>query len=177
MTTDAPESATPQPPDLSRKTLTPIGYTIVAVIPILIAAIGFTILHFNYNPEDVVTGTRVPIMTSAWRDGDAGGSDTIEGVLSLGSDECVHLTTPDGTDLSVVWPFDFEATYDPPTPEQPDRLKLYDTDRTIAARAGDTIRAQGTLGDVGQYVGQTCAPPSGTQVAFVQSPIVITARG
>jgi hypothetical protein len=167
----------PQPPDIGRRTLTPFGYAVCVVVPIVIAAVGFTVLHFNYDPEDVVTGTRVPVLTSNWKPGDPGGSTTLEGVLTLGDDDCVSVVAPDGTATAVVWPFDFEATYDPATSEVPRRLKLYDIDRTIAARSGDTVRVQGESADVGDRVGEPCAPPAGTQVFEVESPVAVTARG
>ena len=77
MTTEHQEK--PTPPDIGRRTLTPFGYAVCVIVPIVLAAIGLTILHFNYDPEDVVTGTRVPLLTSDWRDGDATGSATIVG--------------------------------------------------------------------------------------------------
>ena len=166
--TQAPDAA--HPPDIKRRTLTPLGYAVVAIVPVLIATIGFVLLHFNYDPEDVVTGKRVPIMTSDWRDGDDAGSETIEGELALGADECVHLLAPDGTQVEVVWPFDYEATLD-----TGDRLKLYDTDRNIVARGGDQVRMRGAFGDVGPYAGRPCAPDAG-QVAFAQSDVIVTAR-
>lgn len=169
--TKAPQA---QPPEIGRRTLTPLGYAIVAIVPILVAAVAFAIVVVNYDPEDVVTGTRVPIMTSDWRPGDASGSETIEGELTLGQDECVHVVASDGSEVDVVWPFDYEATYD--AGNTGPRLKLYDTDRKIAARGGDTIRLRGELGDVGEYAGRPCAPDSG-QVAFAQSEVVVTARG
>jgi hypothetical protein len=172
--TQAPES--PRPPDLTRRTLTPFGYTIVAIVPILIAAVGFTILHFNYNPEDVVTGTRVPLTTSDWRTGDTAGSTPITGTLSLGPDGCVHLMGTDGTDEPVVWPLDFEATYDTAS-DGTQELKLYDTDRYIAARGGDTVQMTGIVRDIGQYANQDCAPPAGTQAAFVESKVTVTSQG
>jgi hypothetical protein len=167
--TQAP--ASPRPPDLERRTLTPLGYAVAVVVPILVAAIGITILHFNYDPEDVVTGQRVPIMTSDWREGDDAALAEVSGVLTLTPAGCVVLTQPDGSELSVVWPFDFEATV------LNQALKLYDTDRTIAARGGDTIAAGGAYGDVGSLAGTPCAPPAGTEVAFVQSTVEVTARG
>jgi hypothetical protein len=169
--TRTPEA--PQPPDLRRRTLTPFGYAVVALVPVLIAVIGITILHFNYDPEDVVSGKRVPILTSTWKPGDAHDNALISGELTLGDDGCVHLTGADGTQVEVVWPFDYEATVDNGGTSQ--QLKLYDTDRKIVARGGDQLRMGGGYGDVGSYAGRPCAPASG-EVALVQSEVVVTGR-
>jgi hypothetical protein len=166
--TSAPED--PRGPDINRRTLTPVGYLIVAIIPVLIAALGILVVVVNYDPEDVVTGKRVPILTSDWRAGDSGDGALIEGELELGSDDCVHLIGTDGSQVEVVWPFDYEATV-----ESGRQLKLYDIDRKVVARDGDQVRMSGGYGDVGEYAGRPCAPDSGS-VAFVQSEVVVTAR-
>lgn len=169
--TRAPEA--PPPPDLARRTLTPFGYAVVAVVPVLIAAIAFTIVYINYDPEDVVSGKRVPILTSTWKPGDQHDNTLIRGELTLGDDGCVHLIAADGTQVEVVWPFDYEATVD--TGSTGDRLKLYDTDRKIVARGGDQVQMGGSFGELGSYAGRPCAPESG-EVAFAQSEVVVTAR-
>jgi hypothetical protein len=166
--TQAPED--PRPPDIGRRTLSPLGYVVVAVVPLLVAALGVLVVYLNHDPEDVVTGTRVPIMTSDWRAGDDGAAALIEGELTLGSDDCVHLVAPDGGQIEVVWPFDYEATVDPGR-----QLKLYDINRKVVARGGDQVRMGGAYQDVGGYAGRPCAPESG-EVAFVQSEVVVTAR-
>ena len=166
--TSAPED--PRGPDINRRTLTPVGYVVVAVIPVLIAALGILVVYVNNDPEDVVTGKRVPILTSDWRDGDAGDSALIEGKLELGPDDCVHLVAPDGSQVEVVWPFDYDATVDPGR-----KLKLYYIDRKIVARDGDQVRMSGGYQDVGALAGRECAPDSGS-VALVQSEVVVTAR-
>ena len=47
----------------------------------------------------------------------------------------------------------------------------------VIDRLRDTVRMAGTLEDVGSYAGRPCAPPAGSQVAVVQSDVVVTARG
>ena len=52
--TQAPDS--PRPPDIGRRTLSPFGYAVCVAVPILIAALGFTFLHFHYDKEHLVDG-------------------------------------------------------------------------------------------------------------------------
>jgi hypothetical protein len=169
--TKAPE--TPQPPDIGRRTLTPFGYVVCAVVPILIAAVGFTFLHFHYDKEDLVSGTRLHLLTSDWKPGDPALHASLSGQLSLGDDRCVHLTGSDGAQVDVVWPADYEATVQ--RVGSADQLKVYDTDRNIAARSGDTVQLGGGFESATPYLGQPCAPTS-EQVFLVESKAVVTAR-
>ena len=161
--TRAPDS--PRPPDIGRRTLSPFGYAVCVAVPILIAALGFTFLHFHYDKEDLVDGTRVPILTSGWQPGDAAQLAAFGGELTLGDDGCLRL----GGEV-VVWPKDYEATVQRVGPD--DQLKLYDPDRDIVARSGDTIQVGGGFGEVGEYAGEPCAPESG-ELFFVQSEVTL----
>lgn len=161
--TRAPEA--PQPPDIRRRTLTPFGYAVVAVVPVLIAAIGFTILHFGYDQEDLVDGNRVPILTSDWTPDDAAMGALERGELTLDDDGCVRVDAQ-----VMVWPADYEATVQ--RVGASDQLKLYDPERNLVARGGDTIEVGGGVGDVGEYAGRQCAPASG-DVFFVQSEVKV----
>ena len=161
--TRAPEA--PQPPDINRRTLTPFGYAVVAVVPVLIAAIGFTILYFSYDREDLVDGETVPILTSDWEPGDASHYALGGGELTLGDDGCVRV----GDDV-VVWPKDYKATVQ--RVGKSDQLKVYDPQRDIVARGGQVIRFGGGMADVGEYAGGACAPSSG-EIFFVQSDVEV----
>ena len=66
--TQAPD--TPRPPDIGRRTLSPFGYAVCVAVPVLIAALGFTYLHFHYDKEQLVDGDRIRILTSDWKPGD-----------------------------------------------------------------------------------------------------------
>jgi hypothetical protein len=156
---------TPQPPDIGRRTLTPFGYVVVAVVPLLIAAIGFTYLHFHYDKEDLVDGKSVPILTSDWQPGDDAMTAEARGELTLGDDGCVRIG-----DEVVVWPADYEATVQ--RVGSSDQLKVYDPDRDIVARSGQTIEVGGGYGDLGEYAGRQCAPDAG-DVFYVQSAVKV----
>jgi hypothetical protein len=154
-------AAAPRPPDLTRRTLTPFGYAVCFVVPIVIAALGFTYLHFHYDKEDLVSGTHLQILTSDWAPGDAADDAALRGQLTLTSGGCLQLG---GTD--VVWPKDYEATVQRVGPT--DQIKVYDPDRDIVARSSQTIEVGGGTADAADYSGRPCAPASG-EVFLVQS--------
>ena len=87
--TQAPD--TPRPPDIGRRTLTPFGYAVCVAVPILIAALGFTYLHFHYDKEQLVDGDRIRILTSDWTPGDPSDDALATGELVLGDDGCLRL--------------------------------------------------------------------------------------
>jgi hypothetical protein len=169
--TKAPDA--PRPPDIGRRTLTPFGYALCVVVPILIAAAGLTLLHFNYDEDDLVSGTRLHILTSDWQPGDPSSDALLVGELTLGDDRCVRLVGADGAQVDIVWPADFEATVQ--RVGSTDQLKVYDADRNIAARGGDTVELGGGFASADPYVGLACAPVS-DEVFLVQSKVLVTAR-
>jgi hypothetical protein len=79
----------------------------------------------------------------------------------------------DGAEVDVVWPADFEATEE--LVGGSNQLKVYDPDRHIAARNGDTVQLGGGLSSADPYAGLPCAPAS-DEVFLVQSEVVVTAR-
>jgi hypothetical protein len=168
--TRAPDA--PHPPDLGRRTLSPFGYAVCIVVPFVIAALGFVVLHFHYDKEDLVSGTRVQLLTSDWKPGDAALTDRVSGELAL-EDGCVRLVGPDGTRVDVVWPADYEATVQRVASR--DQLKVYDTERHIAARGGDTVELGGGYDSADPYAGFACAPTS-DEVFLVQSKVTVTGR-
>ena len=161
----------PPPPDIGRRTLTPFGYAVCVVVPILIAAAGFAFLHFMYDKEDLVDGTRLHVLTSDWKPGDGADDALLTGELTLDDDGCVRLVGSDGAEVDLVWPADFEATVQ--RVGGTDQLKVYDTDRNIAARGGDTVELGGGMAGAEPYAGLACAPVS-AEVFLVQSKVVVT---
>jgi hypothetical protein len=162
--TEAPDTA--RPPDIGRRTLTPFGYALCIAVPILIAALGFTFLHFHYDKEQLVAGDRIHILTSDWKPGDPSQLALATGELVLGDDGCLRLDAGGATEVELVWPKDYEATVQ--RVGRVDQLKVYNPDRDIVARSSQTIELGGGSGDVGDYAGEPCAPSSG-EVFFVQS--------
>jgi hypothetical protein len=164
--TEAP--TTPQPPDLTRQTLTPFGYAMCIVVPLLIAAVGLVFLHFHYDKEDLVSGNKLQILTSDWKAGDPSDDALVTGQLVLGDDRCVRLKAADGTEVDLVWPADYEATEQ--VVGRSDQLKVYDTERNIVARSSDHLEISGASVPVGDYAGLPCAPVSG-DVFLVESEV------
>jgi hypothetical protein len=160
------QARTPRPPDLTRRTLTPFGYAVCILVPIVLAAVGFTFLHFHYNKEQLVSGTKLHILTSDWKPGDAAGGALVTGELVLNDSKCLQLQGKDGGTVDLVWPADYEATVQ--RVGSTDQLKVYDPDRDIVARSANTIQLGGGFANVGEYAGEPCAPSSG-QVFLVQS--------
>ena len=152
---------TPRAPDIGRRTLTPFGYAVCFAVPILIAALGFTYLHFNYDKEQLVDGDRIRILTSDWTPDDAAQDALVSGELTLGDDGCLRLGTTE-----LVWPKDYEATVQ--RVGRSDQVKVYNPDRDIVARSSQGLELGGGFADVGDYSGEPCAPTSG-QVFLVQS--------
>ena len=87
------------------------------------------------------------------------------GELVLGDDGCLRLGAR-RHQVELVWPAGYEATVQRVGSD--DQLKVYDPDRDIVARSGQTIELGGGFTDVGEYAGRACAPSSG-QVFLVQS--------
>lgn len=156
--TQAPDAP---PPDIGRRTLTPFGYALCVAVPIVIAALGFTFLHVNYDNDQLVDGDRIQILTSDWTPDDDAMTAQATGELVLGDDGCLRLGTTE-----LVWPQDYEATVQ--RVGSSDQLKVYDPGREIVARSEQTLELGGGFTDVGEYAGQPCAPSSG-QVFLVQS--------
>lgn len=161
--------STPRPPNLERRQLSGRGYLVWIAIPFVIAAIGFTILHFNYDPEDVVKGERVPILTSSYITGQPNAGQLITGELTLDDQDCMRLVGADGAEITPVWPADYEAAVDKGV------LSLYDPERVVVARGGDTVQMSGEFQDSSRFAANPCDPETG-QVAVVQSQIAITGR-
>jgi hypothetical protein len=157
----------PRPPDLHRRTLTPVGYALCVAVPILIAAIGLTFLHFNYDKEDLVDGTRLQILTADRQPGEAASVELFRGELVL-DNRCTYLESAEGARTAIVWPSGFEATAQ--TVGHSDQLKVYDPDRSIVARSGNTIEFRGGSVPAADFAGKACAPPSGDALA-VQSDV------
>jgi hypothetical protein len=164
----APEQ--PRPPDIGRRTLTPFGYAVCIAVPVLIAAIGFTFLFFNYDKEQLVDGDRIRILTSDWKPGDGSNDALVTGELVLGDDGCLRLGAGDGTEVELVWPAGYVATVQ--RVNRDDQLKVYDPDRDIVARSDQTLGLGGGFTDVGEYAGRACAPESG-EVFLVQSDVEV----
>jgi hypothetical protein len=167
--------AAPRPPDLTRRTLTPFGYAVCVAVPILIAAVGFTYLHFHYDKEQLVNGDRLHILTSDWLPGDPAQHDVVAGQLRYGDDHCMRLDAGAGQTVDLVWPAGYEATVQ--RVGVTDQLKVYDPARDIVARSALNVELSGGFTtDIAAYAGTPCAPTS-DQVFLVQGEPTIADAG
>ena len=155
----------PRPPDIHRRTLTTFGYAVTIAVPVLIAAIGLVLLRLNYDDDDLVAGTRVPLLTSDWEDGDDGADAALSGEVTLSDDGCVLVG-----DTTVVWPRDFVASRQ--EVGRGEVVKVYDPDRAVVASSGQTVETGGAYADVGEYAGRPCAPDAG-EVFLVQAEVTV----
>ena len=148
------------------------GYLIAAVVPFVIAAIGFGIVALVSSGDDAGSGTTVRLPISGWTPTSGGGDDAlIQGVLRLDDHYCVYLEAgQDGADPGKVWPVwpaGFKATRDG------GRLTLLDADGKVVAHDGDQVSMGGGFGPAGTFAGEPCVPASG-EVAIVQSEVAVT---
>lgn len=142
------------------------GYVLVALVPLLIAAIAFGAVSLFASDEPELTGTTVQLPTSSWKPGQGGDDALIQGVLRMDEEHCVYLES--GTDrVYAVWPAGWRATRDG------ELLSLYDGDLRIVARDGDGVSFGGGYAPVATYAGEPCLPESG-EVAAVQSEVTVT---
>jgi hypothetical protein len=140
---------------------------VVAVVPPLLAALGFATLWATHNDEAVLPGRPVPLLTSAWKPGSASDGAAISGMLQLGQDGCVHLVGQDGSEFTAVWPAEFTARS-----STDGTLTLYDPADAVVAHNGDELRMNGGFSSPAPYRGHQCVPTKG-QLALVQSTVTV----
>lgn len=154
-------------PTYGRRALSTKGYVAVGVIPVLIAAVLYALVVWNYEETDV-QGTSAPLLASSWQPGAPAGSEPVMGVLGRDDDGCPVLLTDDET-LSVAWPAGWSARVSPGG-----TLTVYDPRDRPQVRVDQEIRATGSVVDVAgsPYAGRPCAPGSGT-VVEIQSDVQV----
>ncbi|MEP9361860.1 hypothetical protein ABLE68_02770 [Nocardioides sp. CN2-186] len=148
-----------QPPVIGTR-----GLVLAVLVPVLLAAGAFGIVSWkSEGTETQATVIRVP--TGDWIPGQAVGTETIRGALSVDSRQCVYLETEDAKELWPVWPAGFIARLG-----SDGKVSLYDGKDHLVARDGETIQASGTFTSASAYVGEPCLP-SDDKVAAVQSEV------
>lgn len=148
-----------RPAALSRR-----GYLLVALVPVLVAAVGFGVLTLFASDEPELRGITVQLPTSEWESGDDGATALIEGALRLDDEHCVYLEL-DQDQTYAVWPAGWRAA------REGEALTLYDADGNEVARDGDAISTGGAYVPVETYAGEPCLPEDG-EVAVVQGEVV-----
>ena len=126
----APYDRWSRPEALSRR-----GYLVVALVPVLIAAVGFAVVSLVASDDPSLSGTTVRLPTSDWQPGDGGDSALIQGALRLDDEHCVYLELNQERTYAV-WPAGWRAT------REGEALTLYDADENPVANDGDMISTQ-----------------------------------
>ncbi|WP_244929797.1 hypothetical protein [Nocardioides sp. W7] len=154
-------------PSYGRRALSTRGYVAAVVVPVLIAAGLFGLVVWNYDDSDI-QGSTAPLLVSSWRSGQPAGAEQIIGVLEKGEGDCPVLRSADGL-ASVAWPAGYAARV-----SAGGTLTVYDPDNDAAVRAGQEVRATGSLVEVAgsEYAGRPCAPGSGGLLA-IQSEVQV----
>lgn len=160
--TETEQQAGPDP-SYGRHALSTRGYVLAGVVPVLIAAVLFGLVVWNYDDTDI-QGETAPMLASSWLDGQPAGSQQIVGVLQADDDGCPVLATDDEV-LPVAWPAGWSARVSPGG-----TLSVYDPEDQVVARADQEVRATGTFVDASMYTGHRCAPTSG-EIAAIQSDV------
>ncbi|GAB3199368.1 hypothetical protein GCM10027062_15830 [Nocardioides hungaricus] len=148
-----------RPDALSRR-----GYVIVALVPFVIAAIGFGIVSLVSAGDETGSGTSVRLPVSGWA-GDIADGAALEGVLQVDDRQCVYLDTG-GSQVFLVWPAGYSATLDQ------GRLALRDSNGNLVAQDGNQVRVGGGSIPAGTFSSEPCLPDSG-DVFAVQSKVTV----
>jgi hypothetical protein len=165
-----PEQTTPRYDRWSRPAaLSPRGYVLAVLIPVLIAAAGFGALSLIDHSSDSGGGATVRLPTSDWIPGQGGGSSRIQGTLNSDEHRCVYLETADHQELWPIWPAGYIGKVD-----GEGRVSVYDGKDELVARDGQQVLASGSFTSASTYSGEACLPSDG-DVAVVQS--TVTAVG
>lgn len=140
------------------------GYVLVALVPFVVAAVGFGAVSLVSAGDEAASGTSVRLPVSGWS-GDDGDAALLEGVLAVDEEKCVYVETTAG-DVVPVWPAGFHASLDG------NRLRIFDGDDNEIAQDGDTIRVGGGSIPAGTFYAEPCVPDTGSVFA-VQSDVTV----
>lgn len=167
MTDQQADQAVGPDPSYGRRALSTRGYVAAVVVPVVIAAALFGLVVWNYDDADI-EGSTAPLLVSSWQPGQDNGGEQVVGVLEKGDQDCPMLSSADGS-LAVAWPAGYSARI-----SAGGTLTIYDPGNDVAVRAGQEIRAIGSLVDAAgsEYVGRPCAPEAG-QIAAIQSEVQV----
>jgi hypothetical protein len=142
------------------------GYILWALVPFVLAAIGFTVV--SLIAHDKGTGgfaVRLPISGGATDTGSAG-DHRVAGQLETDGQHCVFLQPSNGTGPQVwpVWPIGYSATL------SGTHLSMTDRHGNEVAQSGQIVTISGAYTSAKDYPSEPCLPKDG-QVFVIDSPV------
>ena len=142
------------------------GYVLWAVLPLLIAAAGFTIVSIvSHGGGGSGFSVQLPISGGAADTGNAGDRQLV-GELQTDGQHCVYLrpSSGAGSEVWAVWPIGYRATLDG------DHLAVTDRHGDEVAQSGQLVTMRGAYAPVKNYATEPCLPDDG-QVFVIDSPV------
>jgi hypothetical protein len=146
------------------------GYLLWALVPFVIAALGFTVVsviaHDNGSSGFAV---RLPISGGAADTGSAG-DQRLVGELETDGQHCVYLRPSGGSGSSgpsqvwAVWPIGYSATL------EGSHLSVTDRHGVQVAQSGQLVTITGAYTSSKDYATEPCLPQDG-QVFVIDSPV------
>jgi hypothetical protein len=142
------------------------GYILWALVPFVLAAIGFTIV--SVIAHDKGTGgfaVRLPISGGA-ADTGSPGDHQVAGQLETDDQHCVYLQPSNGSGSPVwaVWPIGYTATL------SGSHLSMTDRHGNEVAQSGQIVTISGAYTSAKDYPSEPCLPQTG-QVFVIDSPV------
>ena len=153
------------------------GYLLWAVVPFVIAALGFTAVSIaSHGGGGSGFAVRLPISGGAADTGSAG-DEQLVGQLESDGRHCVYLQPSSGSGAGssgssgggggqvwAVWPIGYSATLDG------SHLSVRDRHGDEVAQSGQLVTISGAYTSVKDYATEPCLPKDG-QVFVIDSPV------
>jgi hypothetical protein len=147
------------------------GYVLWAVVPFVIAALGFTAVSIvSHDGGGSGFTVQLPISGGAADTGSAG-DQQVAGQLETDTQHCVYLrpssasgSSGGGSQVWAVWPIGYSAVLDG------SHLAVTDRHGNEVAQSGQLVTISGAYASAKDYATEPCLPKDG-QVFVIDSPV------
>ncbi len=140
----------------------------IAALAALIATVVTAYFWMSDDSPDEHNPTRrLALSTSNWVIGDPQLQLRVSGAVTLAESGCVHLVSPSGHAVDLVWPAGFTASL---TDEV---LEIRDADGEVVAKGGATITAAGGSFEAGDSVEKLLMPRIVCRVTQDVEPVLV----